>query len=94
MDVTAVKPDGIFFAMGRSRSRVHDKSNDLEGIALLLGVSNEVLTRSGMLKNGPWYAGPWIRFHGTLGSHGLDGCEAYGMFFALRSSRSRVHDFW
>ena len=50
MDVTALKPDGIFFAMGRSRSRVHDKSNDLEGIALLLGVSNEVLTRSGMLK--------------------------------------------
>ena len=59
---------------------MNGKSNDLEGIALLLCVSNEVLTRSGMLKNGPWYAGPWIRFHGTFGSHGLDGCEAYGLF--------------
>ena len=70
---------------------MNDKSKDSEGTASLRYVSTG-MTRSGMLEYGPCWEGPWIRFHGTGGSHGLDGVEAGRHVSQCESSRSRVNE--
>ena len=70
---------------------MNDKSKDSEGTASLRYVSTG-MTRSGMLTYGPCCEGPWIRFHGTCGSHGFNGVEAERLVSQCESLRSRVNE--